>query len=199
MIQKKKAVIALLISMLLSACTAIEKSTYPQDWPAIDLTVTDCSAISGVYDSAAELQTHRHPRQDVLLALTLLPPGEYLKQVRSVSLQVKNHERVAVHALAEDGAVLAERSYRIGDGFFRCEDGALIVNPDNMPDKQRAPDNPVVGITRNRISLHKAQDGALIMQEAGSATGLAFLLVPVHVQSEEWYLFRLWRKVPTTP
>ena len=178
--------------VLLSACTAIEKSPYPADWPAIDHAASDCTGMSGVYSSAAALQTYRHPHQDVLLALALLPPGEYLTQVQRVSLDFGSVDYLEVHALAEDGSVLLKRRYREGEEFLHCENGALILNPSKMPERVKAPDTPLVGFSRNQVELRKAQDGALVMRESGSATGMAFLLVPVHTQSEQWYLFRLW-------
>lgn len=192
MLLKYQTIALLLPLVLLSACTAIEKSPYPTDWPVVERGATECTGISGVYySSAAVLQTYQHPRQDVLLALTLLPPGEYLSQVQRVSLDFENDGHLLVNALAEDGTVLLERRYREDGEFLRCESGALIFNPAKMPEISKAPDNPLVGISKSRIELYKAQDGSLIMRESGSATGMVFLLVPVHAQSEQWYLFRL--------
>lgn len=185
---------ALILSLaLVSACTAIEKSPYPADWPHVDLSVTDCAGLNGVYSSAAALLTYRHPHQDVLLASALLPSGEYLTQVERVSLDYGSDGYLVVNALAEDDTILLTGRYRDDGEFLLCESGVLIFNPSQMPGRASAPDNPLVGISKSRIELQRTQDGSLIVRESGSATGMAFLLVPMHMQSEEWYLFRLWR------
>ena len=188
----RKAVV-ILSFVLLSACTAIEKSPYPSDWPDIDRAASDCAGMNGVYSTAAALQTYRHPHQDVLLALVLLPPGEYLTKAKRVSLEFASDDYLEVNALAEDGTHSLKRRYRVGEEFLRCENGALLINPTKMPERSTAPDNPLVGISKSLIELRKAQDGSLVMRESGSATGMAFLLVPVHTRSEQWYLFHLWK------
>jgi len=193
MLRKYRNTVLALSLVLLSACTAIEKSPYPADWPPVGLAAKDCAVVNGIYSNAAERQTYQHPHNDVMLALALLPPGEPVTQTARVALEYGDEGCLLVHALAEDGAVLIERRYRMGEGFVRCEEGVLILNPAKMPERVSAPDNPLVGISSSRIELYKAQDGSLIMRESGSATGMAFLLVPMHMQSEEWYLFRLWR------
>lgn len=175
---------------LLTSCAVIDKSPYPANWPMVKSEAMDCSDISGLYHNGAELKTYPHPHHEILLGLTLMPPGAILNQVRSVSIDADNEARLVITAYGENGAVILEHKYLREDGFFRCKGSAVIVDPDKMPHSPRPPDNPLVGVSDALVMLQRAEDGSLIMREVGTVTGLVFLLFPMHVESEQWYLFR---------
>jgi len=178
-----------LSSLLFAGCAAVDVSPYPDAWPRALAGNTRCEAINGVYASKAQQTTSRQAQRETLLAVTLLPFDARLPQATRVAIEVADERFLQIVTYAKDGQVLVAKNYRYGDGFFRCEAGTLVVRPDKMPDAKRAPDNPIVGFSRAEIVLQKAEDGSLIMKDMSRATGLAFLVVPVHGESEQWFLF----------
>lgn len=186
---KVRNALVLLTQFVMAGCTAIETSPYPPQWPGTVRLDGKCREISGVYQSRAEHQTYQHPQSDRLLAIMLLPVSPRLEGVSSVSLRVQADGALWIRAYDEGQALLTEHVYPADGGIFRCNDGELEFLPAKKPGRERAADTPMVGVTWERVTLRKAATGALVMQTASGATGMAFLVVPVHARSVQWYLF----------
>lgn len=184
-----KKVWTLLTLFIMAGCTAIEKSPYPPEWPKTIALGSSCKGINGIYQSRAEQQTYSHPQKESLLAITLLPANAKLEGVANVSIGIQEDGALWVRAYDTRDALLSEHVYPVGDGAFSCDTNALVFLPAKKPGTERAPDNPVVGVGWERVAFRKTATDALVMQSASGVTGMAFLIVPVHARSEQWYLF----------
>jgi hypothetical protein len=176
--------------LLIAGCTAIDRSPYPGKWMTAVKLDNGCRDINGMYKSSAGLETYQHPQKDVLLALTLLPADASLRFARSVSLEIAKDKTLHVVAYADDGSVLSRQSYSPDANIYGCDDGKLVFRPSNMPETKQAADNPLVGVSWEEVVFQRTGDGSLVMQVSSGATGMAFLVVPVYVESQHWYLFR---------
>jgi hypothetical protein len=184
------SIACLLISLLMTGCASVNKSPYPESWPQAVALDAGCRQINGRYRSGADRQTYLLPHDDILLALTLLPPEAALKEATSVSLDLTPDGSFKVAAYAQDGTVLSRQDYPVEDGIFRCKDGALLFEPAKKRGTAHAADNPLLGVAWGEVALQRAQDGSLLMRTTSGATGMAYLLIPVYAKSEHWYLFR---------
>jgi len=177
--------------LLLTGCASVDRTPYPSSWPLLVSGESGCSALDGTYENAAAQTSYPDRWQKVRLALTLLPHSVDLQSIRTLTLDLNTAgDRLRVTGRNKAGQVVAQYDYAKRSGIFRCDAGQLVIHPDRLPKAQRAPDNPVVGVTRQDVRLLKARDGSLILRESGSATGLAFMVVPVHAESTQWFRFR---------
>lgn len=189
--------IALLFPFLLTGCVSVDKAPYPPSWPPLQANGISCSAINGSYESAASRTSHPDRWQQIRLALTILPRSVDYASIPVISLALNDvGERLQVTGKDADGHVIAEYDYARSSGIFRCDKGQLVIRTERLPDAQKAPDNPVVGITQHDVRLMKARDGSLIMKESGSVTGMAFLVVPVHAEGTQWWQFLAAKPAP---
>ena len=185
------ATVALLTSVLAGAgCTHIEKPDYPPEWPHSVQMDAACRSLSGSYRSEAERHTAAEVRTKPLLALTLLPFEAGVLDADSVTIEMTQDGAMQVTASAADGTALLSQRYRAEDGVYACRAGVLEFKPGKKPNRQHAPDNPLVGVTWEKVLFRKTSDSSLLMQESAGGAGLAFLLIPVYAETSHWYLFK---------
>ena len=181
-------VLSLPVFLLCVGCAAIDKASYPSEWPAIVSGRDSCGSINGRYESRAASYTYPHPHRDHFLSLAMLPVDSY-RLIEAVSLEYGDDNSLKVIGYSGNGAPLKKYTYTAGSGFFACSDGILVLDPARKPDREHASDNPLVGTNSEEIALTKAQDGSLVMRSSASAVGMAFLLIPVYADTEHWYRF----------
>ena len=182
--------LSLPLFLLCVGCAAIDKASYPSEWPAIASGREACGSINGLYESRAASHTYPHPHRDYFLSLTMLPVDESYRLIEAVSLEYGDDNSLKVVGYSGNGAPLKKHTYTARSGFFACANGILIMDPARKPGREYASDNPLVGISSEEIALTKAQDGSLVMRSSGSAIGMAFLIIPVYADTEHWYRFK---------
>ncbi len=187
---KAEVAAALLLPLLLASCASINRTPYPTTWPQQGDVGEGCQHISGRFYNAAEGKSYEHPQGHQLLGMTLFPYDVRLQQVESIRVWFDASDGLRVSGYNDADAMLIERVYAPGNAYVRCQDGMLLISPDKKPGSSPAPDNPVLGHSSNVLTLWMTADGSLILHEVASATGLAFLIIPAHAESEQWYLFR---------
>lgn len=177
-----------ILLLLLTGCTAVEKSPYPTDWPQ-PLSTQGCDAVSGRYESRVSWATYTHPHGEILLGLSLLQTQPLVHRVKSVEIDL-GPDTLTITGYGETGELLLHQSYNHESGVYHCENGMLVIDPERMDQSETAPDSPLFGVSSGGLELLRTEDGSLVMRKWGSATGMAYLLVPVHAESEQWYRFR---------
>lgn len=181
----------MLISMLLfiglSGCTPpVRETATDEPWPELDEQQLGCSALSGRYNASPRIHGKTETLEVSLLAYTLLPSSPKLAGADRVALDV-SEENLIVTAFNGE-LVLMSHAYSAESGIFECLDDSLEFLPLKKPGA--AASTATRGLDWETIRLRRTVDGSLLLQKADGLASLAFMLFPIYVTSEHWYLFK---------
>ncbi len=179
--------ICLLISLVLGGCSRpIQKSTNEASWPELEPQTEKCIAISGRYSATPRIHGKADKPVTPLLAYTLLPFSEPLTRADRIDLTVAETD-ISITAYAAE-VLLQSHTYSAKSGAFECIAGNLEFHPQKKPGAAQATAQP--GLAWHTVRLRRTVDGSLLLQEADGLAGLAFMLFPIYLTNEHWYLFK---------
>lgn len=174
----------LLMALLLSACSMAPERSDPYTLPQYAEPDSRCRDLAGSFSAARHPMGEQKPDTKPLLALTLLPMQPNLDQAERVELAPGADGSFQVMALGADGRLLAKQRYATGSGVFECDDGQLKFHPHKLGDAKPA------GISWETVVLRRTEDGSLMLRKGGLFSGLTFLVFPMYVSTDDWYLFK---------
>jgi len=170
----------------------VKKETADEPWPELAEQAEDCADISGLYSARPRVPGKTETQQSPLLAYTLLPASPGLAGAETVRIKV-TPALLSVTANTGDNPVLSA-SYTAASGVFSCEAGTLAFHPAKKPGGMAQATVP--GLEWETIHLRRTQGGALLLQKADGLANLAFMLFPIYLTTEHWYLFKPAEAVP---
>ena len=197
----------LFLCILCSACVSNEE--YPDDWPPVVVSDTECPDISGIYMNTglyASTNEHSFERGEGLSDYIGGNYGAVGTLFEYVVISQSDAEEI--YATLHHIHNLNDTTHKTYDtrtlfrelGHFVCEDGRIWIT-----ETAWGAGSPLYGVGRfkTRIGLAKAKDGSLIGEIQSSGGGVVFLFVPFNYSSEDyvvWSLFEptyldIWRAV----
>lgn len=177
----------LLTGLLLTGCSTTPERVDPYALPEYAEPDKACHDLTGRYRALPHVLGEGQQDERPLLAQTLLPEEETLSAATTVELVIGNDASLWVRADSEDGKHLASRRYAVDSGVFECDDGQLEFYPQALGEK-------TAGVGWEKVILRKTTDGSLMLRKGGLFSGLVFMVLPMYVSTEDWYLFK-----PATP
>jgi len=186
----------LLIILPLAGCTHTardEKADEP--WPELADQAEDCNGLSGIYAAQPQLHQKTSTEPAPLLAYTLLPASPKLAEADRVRLKVTS-EQLIVTAFSGITPLVSE-TYHSESGIFECASGTLEFRPGAKPGAEASTSTP--GIDWEAIRLRRTQDKSLLLQKADGLANLAFMLFPIYLTTDNWYLFKPMDGAPEKP
>jgi hypothetical protein len=183
MLSKWIKVIRLLPLVLLTACSTTQEQPDPYALPEYAEPDSLCRDISGSYMAQPHPLAEAEQEPRPLLAQTLLAATVRLDNASRVELKMT--EAGVMHVLAYDsnGALLAKQQHTEESGAIECDEGQLKFYPPQL-------NGVAKGIGWDKVVLRKTADGSLMLRKGGLFSGLIFMVVPVAVSTEDWYLFK---------
>lgn len=179
--------------VLLAGCAQTVKKEAGEPWPELAEQAEDCSGISGLYSARARIPGQAKVQDAPLLAYTLLPASPKLAAADRVRLVV-TPQRFTVTALVGSEPILGT-TYTEDAGIFECLSGTLEFRPKKKPDAVTGSEPR--GVDWETIHLRRTQDGSLLLQKADGLANLAFMLFPIYLTTDNWYLFKAVERKPS--
>ncbi len=175
----------LLVLFLLGACATAPEQEVSETVPLPTYAEPDsrCRDISGSFQAQPH-QVGKTAIERPLLAQTLLPENGRLDLATTVELHMSEAGTLHVSALDSDGEPLFKHHYTSGSGVFECDDGQLVFYPKNLDQE------PPTGIDWDKVILRRTEDGSLMARKGGLFSGMIFLMLPMYVTTDDWYLFK---------
>jgi hypothetical protein len=102
--------------------------------------------------------------------------------VDAVLVAVKNDALVEAQALGKEGQVMATTRFERGS-HFEFKSGLLQVKPSVQAAGFKSGE-PMLGVAKESIIMGLDAQGHAKLRQVSSATGMAFLMLPVHVSDE---------------
>jgi len=195
----------LFLCILCSACVSNEE--YPDDWPPVVVSETDCPDISGIYRNTglyASTNEHSFERGE---GLSDYVGGNYgAVGILFEYVVISQSDAEEIYATLHHMHNLNDTTHKTYDtrtlsrelGHFVCEDGKIWIS-----DTSWGAHIIAAGRVKTRIGLAKVEDGSLVGEIQSSGGGVVFLVVPFKFSSEDyvvWSLFEpmyldIWRAV----
>lgn len=169
--------------LLLAGCSTTAQRGESESPPQYAESDSQCRDIAGSYQAVPHPLGPQQQETRALLAMTLLPPHDRLEQTREVILKPGDDGSWQVQALGSDSVLLAKQRYAADSGVFSCDDGQLAFHPDKLPAR-------AAGIPWDRLILRKTEDGSLMLRKGGLFSGLIFMVFPMSISTDNWYLFK---------
>jgi len=162
----------LLLALVLPGC--VETGSTREDFAPL----SSLTPLAGVYRNRGEGPT-RSPAP-VLLSRLLWPEDVQLphEQVETIAVEVVGTRTLRVTAQTREG-VRKTAEYTLGRDF-RWEGGQLWLHPRRGVAGFRSGE-PMLGTTTEGVTLGLDREGHGKARQTASATGMAFLVVPLHV------------------
>ena len=143
---------------------------------------TDISALSGVYRNKSEANSNALPPRYLSAFLWRGETSLSNEAVDAVQVAVKNDSLIEAQALGKEGQVMAFTRFERGT-HFEFKAGQLQVKPSVNAAGFKSGE-PMVGVTKESIILGLDAQGHAKVRQVSSATGMAFLILPIHVSDE---------------
>lgn len=182
MVTRLVKLVFLLPLLGLAGCSTMAEKPDPYAMPEYAEPDKQCRDIAGRYKAVphpvGELEETRP-----MLALSLLPDGPRLNESVAVELSLDEAGAMQVSAYGADGALLAKQVHLADSGIFECDEGQLRFFPQKLdPAAETAAWETTV--------MRKTVDGSLMLRKGGLFSGLAFMLMPMTLTTDDWYLFK---------
>lgn len=187
----------LLVTLFLGGCaqTTSKDAEEENPWPELAEQADNCNALTGFYSANPRQHGKAHTESSPLLAYTLLPASPKLSGADRVQLEVTPTE-LTVTALA-GSTPLTKETYHPEMGIFNCIADTIEFRTKAKPAAEET--TSTHGIDWETIRLRRTQDGSLLLQKADGLASLAFMLFPIYLTSDNWYLFKRVEEVPKEP
>jgi len=169
--------------LVLTACTTTPERGEPYSPPQYAEPDSQCRDIVGSYNARPHPLSSEERETRPLLAMTLLSPHPRLDQSQRVELKRGKDGSWQVLALGGDGALLSKQRYGADSGVFLCDDGQLHFHSDKVDARPE-------GIPWETLVLRKTTDGSLMVRKGGLFSGLVFMVFPLSLSTDDWYLFK---------
>jgi len=172
--------------MVLSGC--VSYPDYPSGWSPLIASYEDCTAISGAYwNRGAWKRSESHEGIGYLSPYLLQDPrNDALRaNVDRADVSVTAVGTLQVKAVYKNGESKG-KTYVASKGEYACKRGKIEIP---YSDAMAIGGPLIMGTSQGTITLAKAQDGALIIQDAASGVGLVFLVVPAVGSGHQWLRF----------
>jgi len=170
------AILAVLMAVLIGCATTQsgDASGFAQN--------TEISALSGVYRNKAEANPTALPPRYLSAFLWRGDKSLSHEAVDAVLVAVKNDALVEAQALGKEGQVMATTRFERGS-HFEFKSGLLQVKPSVQAAGFKSGE-PMLGVAKESIIMGLDAQGHAKLRQVSSATGMAFLMLPVHVSDE---------------
>ena len=142
----------------------------------------DISALSGVYRNKAEANSTALPPRYLSAFLWRGDTSVPHAAVHTVLLEVKNDMFVQAQAFGKDGQVMASNRLECGT-HFEFKAGLLQLKTSVQAAGFKSGE-PMVGVAKESIVFGLDDQGHGKLRQLSSATGMAFLMLPIHVSDE---------------
>lgn len=142
----------------------------------------DISALSGVYRNKAEANSTALPPRYLSAFLWRGDKSLSHEAVDAVLVAVKTDALVEAQALGKEGQVMATTRFERGT-HFEFKTGLLQVKPSVQASGFKSGE-PMVGVAKESIVFGLDDQGHGKLRQLSSATGMAFLMLPIHVSDE---------------
>jgi hypothetical protein len=197
------------LSIFLSGCAGVD-SRYPNSWPAIDVTASQCPSIEGSYKTKGPA-TQLAPEESSFLKSRLGFSDEIalLRNVNIISIAQPDDDSLIIEAKTADGvdrrkivqpesdsliiesktkgAVVGRKNLSSVRGDWHCENGRLFLAEMRI----HVSNGTSTYQGNSKFSLGRASNGALIGEETRSMFGVVNLN-PVIDSPHFWFM---WPKV----
>lgn len=171
--------LGLLCGLLCGGCAAVQERPYPPDWPPLATPGSDCSGIGGRYADRGTLADERSARS--VASLSAILSDEPPERTSAVSISVTRDRELIITAF--DAARTPARVNLRKDMAFTCNSGTATIAW-----AHGSLDPLAVYYESKTITLHRAVDGALVVNQRYTGRGYVFL-VPFADSSSSWARF----------
>jgi len=171
------------------------KEEVDNPWPELAEQAEDCNALTGIYNARPRIHGKAQNENLPLLAYTMLPASANLADADRIQFEVTTTD-LTITALAGSTTLLKE-TYHPEMGIFDCIAGTIEFRPNAKPAAEET--TSAHGLDWQTIRLRRTQDGSLLLQKADGMASLAFMLFPIYLTSDNWYLFKRVEEAPNKP
>ncbi|KQC10902.1 MAG: hypothetical protein APR62_11045 [Smithella sp. SDB] len=170
-----KILLLICLSIILCSCTFHEQ--YPPDWAPLVKPSKDCWTITGMYNDDSSKK--QHPLSYVLTGTRVKSPD--LNKSNYVQIN-KGDNDVLIVTVWNENTRLAEKIYKKDD--YTCSDEGIEISKgvEVIPEV-------ILGLGRDKYTLMRAADGALVVMYGSSGFGLFGALIPVAVDEIHYYKY----------
>jgi len=172
-----------LLGVALAAAGCIQISRYPRSWPPLEtVDGNTCAVIAGTFAGTAQTEPPSEPRMSPNLGSVFDIYG-----ATAVMIVQPGDDAIEVTVLSQFGRDLhagTRRTLSRAAGDFECAADGIALRPWKGVDRYYG----AVVWGRNRVTLRKSADGALIVRQAPSGIGLV-MMVPFVFVGRAWYRY----------